>query len=237
VCRWSLPGTSAYTSFSTLGLRVARSGQAGEPSSPDIRPDHLPVLEQLRALLDRYVPSPYPARWVASKLLEGDAEISSLMRKPLRRGLVVGRGAAARARDAFLAVASGRYEWIRRMTQAPSFVREPGASGSPSGSTPLPHTPFLGLLTLAAVLATIFGATYALGGPCRDGLARTLSAISRDLRPPGPVRAHSGCVVWSWTASWWRRHDADLCAHLAIFSRPWGCWKTWATWRVLAYVA
>jgi ferrous iron transport protein B len=76
-----------------------------------------------------------------------------------------------RHEDAIIAVAGGRYEWIRRMTRA--ALKRPRA-----GRVTLTHRldnvathPFWGLVTLAAVLALTFGLTYSLGVPLQGWLA------------------------------------------------------------------
>jgi ferrous iron transport protein B len=66
-----------------------------------------------------YVPAPYPTAWAATKLLEGDEEITQQMQAllPAERWERVHQELMAHE-DAFLAVATGRYEWIGRLVRA-----------------------------------------------------------------------------------------------------------------------
>ena len=41
------------------------------------------MLREVRGLIADHTPAPYPEDWVALKLLEGDAEITALMRAAL----------------------------------------------------------------------------------------------------------------------------------------------------------
>ncbi|MEN6480463.1 MAG: ferrous iron transport protein B [Anaerolineales bacterium] len=147
-------------------LKVAQEGPAREPNRPEIRPDHRQVLAHLQELIAPFVPAPYPQDWVALKLLEGDAEITALMREHLPPEVWEQvHDVLHEHEDAIIAVASGRYDWIRRMTRA--AVKRPRAgriTRTQRIDSVVTH-PFLGLLLLAAVLAGIFGLTYALGGP------------------------------------------------------------------------
>ncbi len=184
-------------------LRTAREGPAREPSRPAIREDHREVLEHLRALIEGYVPKPYSPDWVALKLLEGDQQVTEMLRHELRGerrimdgeiDSIVGESRDVRQErqttsserwaeveatlqhheDALVAVATGRYEWIRDMTRA-ALVR-PRA-----GRITLTHRvdryathPFWGLVILAAVMAAIFGLTYSVGTPLQRWMATYL---------------------------------------------------------------
>jgi ferrous iron transport protein B len=181
-------------------LRVARQGPAQEPSRPAIREDHREVLERLHTLIEGYVPEPYPARWAALKLLEGDQQVTGILRQtmsPERQTMPAERWAEVEAtlkrhEDAVIAVASGRYEWIRRMTHA-ALVR-PRA-----GRITLTHRldayathPFWGLVILAAVMAAIFGLTYSVGTPLQQLMATYLVGGAAE----GATRLLAGAPRW-----------------------------------------
>jgi len=153
-------------------LDIVRHGPRREPARPEIREDHLEVLARLRALIAQYVPEPYPVDWVALKLLEGDQEITALVKAVLPGELwskveVV----LAQHEDAFLAVASGRYEWIRRVTGDALKRPRPGRISLTQRLDSVATHPFLGLVMLAAVLGVIFGLTYSVGSPLQGLMA------------------------------------------------------------------
>jgi ferrous iron transport protein B len=155
---------------------LARGEVPYTPSIPEIREDHRLVLDQVVALVDGCVPPLYPAGWVALKLLEGDAEITSLMRD---RCLPPERWAAIHAilmahEDAVLSVASGRYDWVGRMVRAAVTRPRPGQITLTERLDRWATHPIWGLGILAAILGLVFGLTFALGTPLQELLERTL---------------------------------------------------------------
>jgi len=162
------------------------------PRRPDIRADHQAVLQEIQTLIVDHVPPLYPVDWVALKLLEGDSEITALMqnRLPWQDWERV-HALLRRHEDAVLAVASGRYEWIGRMTRA--AVEQPRA-GQVTFTDRLDKVtthPWLGLLVLAGILALIFWLTYTLGAPLQDWLDNVLvnkgAQLVRELLEGAPA--------------------------------------------------
>jgi len=150
-------------------VKVARDGPTCEPNRPDIQDDHREVLEAILELIRDHVPDPYPESWVALKLLEGDEQVTGMIREVLepesRRRM---EEILLQHEDAIIAVAGGRYAWIRRMTRA--ALRRPRA-----GRVTLTHRidniathPFWGLAVLGAILALVFGLTYSVGSPLQE---------------------------------------------------------------------
>lgn len=163
-----------------VALNVVRNGPAQTPSRPEIRPDHREVMEEMVGLVTPHVPAGYPSDWIALKLLEGDEEITDMMRAALPEEVRIQVDALLRQHeDALIAVASGRYEWIRRMTRA--ALKRPRA-GHVTLTLRLDRVathPFGGLVMLAAVLALIFGLTYSIGAPLQEWLAeRVVGALA-----------------------------------------------------------
>ncbi len=153
-------------------IEVARKGPSGAPNRPQVRPDHRAVLDQVEALIAGHVPAPYPDDWVALKLFEGDGEIVAMMRDALPPGLW---GPVSRTlqqhEDAVLAVAGGRYAWIRQMTEAALSRPRVGQVTLTQRLDSVATHPLWGIVVLAGVLATIFALTYTLGGSLQTLLA------------------------------------------------------------------
>ena len=175
-----------------VALDIARHGPRREPNRPEIRKDHLEVLARLRTLIAQYVPDPYPVDWVALKLLEGDQEITALIKAALPSDIWPEVDALlAQHEDAFLAVASGRYEWIRRVTAGALKRPRPGRVSLTQRLDRVATHPFLGLVALAAVLAVVFGLTYSLGSPLQELMATHivggLANLAGRLLSGGPV--------------------------------------------------
>jgi len=154
--------------------RVARGAVAYAPSRPEIREDHRAVLEEIRNLLANQVPEPYPAEWVALKLLEGDEEITRMMQERLREGWEAVRAVLTRHEDAMLAVASGRYEWIGRMVRAAVTRPRVGQITLTDRLDRVATHPVWGLLLLLGILGVVFWLTYSLGAPVQELLDRYL---------------------------------------------------------------
>jgi ferrous iron transport protein B len=152
---------------------LVQDGALYQPKRPEIKDDHRAVLGEIKDLVSPYVPVPYPEDWISLKLLEGDDEILKMMEGRVPEDVWQRVHAILRDHeDAVVAVASGRYEWIGRMTRA-ALVR-PGV-GQVSITERLDRWathPLWGLLVLAGILGLVFWLTYSVGAPIQ-GLLET----------------------------------------------------------------
>ncbi len=140
------------------------------PTLPEIRQDHRQVLDELHALVVDYVPAPYPSEWIALKLLEGDAQITSMLRDvylPRERWDRVHAILMAHE-DAILAVASGRYDWVGRMIRAAVTRPRAGQITLTERLDRWATHPLWGLGILAGILAVVFWLTFTIGKPVQD---------------------------------------------------------------------
>ncbi|HWQ84466.1 MAG TPA: ferrous iron transport protein B [Anaerolineales bacterium] len=155
-------------------VRVAKNPQDYTPNRPEIRADHKAVLNEIETLIAGHVPEPYPLAWVASKLLEGDDEVARMMQAAFGGEQSSDWQAIHRLlmqhEDAFLAVASGRYEWIGRMVRAAVVRPRPGQVTVTDRLDRLATHPTWGLLILLAALGVLFWLTYAIGAPLQAWL-------------------------------------------------------------------
>jgi len=141
------------------------------PRSPQIRADHLAVLEEIEAIIDGCVPPPYPQEWVALKLLEGDEQVTRMIQDCLPDGRWNEVHETLRAHDdALVAVASGRYEWIGRMIRAAVTRPKVGQIGLTERLDRWATHPLWGLFILASILGLVFWLTYAVGAPLQEAL-------------------------------------------------------------------
>lgn len=136
------------------------------PNIPSIRVDHQEVLEQIEALLGDCVPADYPRTWVALKILEGDKQLTAMLRECLPAGQWNQVHSILRQHeDACVAVASGRYEWIARMIRAAVVKPRSGQITLTDQLDRWATDPFWGLAILAGILGVTFWLTYAIGMP------------------------------------------------------------------------
>jgi ferrous iron transport protein B len=159
---------------------VTRGAVAYAPSRPDIREDHRAVLEEIRTLIAGRVPEPYPEEWVALKLLEGDDEVTRMMREQMREGWGQVYAILMRHEDAMLAVASGRYEWIARMVRAAVTRPRAGQVTLTDRLDRVATHPVWGLLLLLGILGVVFWLTYSLGAPLQKLLDEYLVQAGAD---------------------------------------------------------
>jgi len=159
--------------FIDAALEVFRNGPQQEPNRPEIRADHREPLSRLEAIIEGFVPEPYPVDWVGLKIFEGDQQVTAMMKDslPPERWSDL-QAIMRRHEDAIIAVASGRYDWIRRMTRAALKRPKAGRITLTQRLDSVATHPFLGLVTLAVVLAVIFGFTYSVGGPLQQFMAQ-----------------------------------------------------------------
>jgi len=159
------------------------------PNRPAVRADHRQILNQIQTLIENYIPQPYPPEWVALKLFEGDSEITRLMEGLLPEAESQTLKDLLRQHDdAFLAVASGRYEWIAEMLRA--AVRQPkiGQIGLTERLDRVAAHPLWGLALLAAILGLVFWLTFTLAAPVQAWMEQWLiapftAAVSAMLQP------------------------------------------------------
>jgi ferrous iron transport protein B len=183
-----VPMTATHTIGTRELMRVVcntlDSRYISRPRQPEIRADHRAALEEISLHISGYVPDPYPAEWVALKLLEGDAEITRTMQNvlPAQKWEAL-NGVLRQHEDALLAIASGRYEWIERMVRA-AVVRPRKGQVSWTNQIDVWAThPLGGLVILAGILGLVFWLTFTVGSPLQAWLdTRIVGGISNLAR-------------------------------------------------------
>ncbi len=188
-------------------LQVATRPGAWRPQPPEVRPAHQAVLAELEGLIAAHSArdagtfparstarlANYPTRWLALKLLEGDTEVTALVRDALPATAWERVHALLLAHeDAFLDIASGRYEWIGRMMRAAVTLPRAGVLTLTDRLDRLATHPILGLGLLLAAFGLVFWLTYTVATPVTDWLAGTVLAGMADAT----ARALSGAPAW-----------------------------------------
>ena len=144
-------------------------------NQPEVRADHREVLAKIEGLIAGHVPEAYPQSWIALKLLEGDVEVSRTMQSALPPEIWDSVQDVLRAHDdAFLAVASGRYEWIGRIVRAAVTNPRIGQVGLTERIDRWAAHPVWGLFILAGILGLVFWMTFALGTPLQVWLDKQI---------------------------------------------------------------
>ena len=152
------------------------------PRQPEIRADHEEILNEVLKLLEGKVPEPYPEKWVALKLLEGDKDITVRMKETLSAEEWESIHDLLKDHDdALLAIASGRYDWIARLTRAAVNNPRLGQVSLTDRLDRWAAHPVAGLVMLAAILGFVFWLTFALGSPVQEWMDAKLIAPLGEL--------------------------------------------------------
>lgn len=163
------------------------------PGLPRIREDHLAVMSAIEDLIHRHVPPEYPLDWVALKLLEGDSEITAMMRAVLPEVTRIAMDDILRQHDdAFLAVASARYEWIGRIIQSAVSRPRVGQIGITERLDRWATHPVFGLLILAGVLGLVFWLVFTISAPIQQWLDQAVIGVAADYM----AQALANTPVW-----------------------------------------
>ena len=141
------------------------------PRLPEVNDEHRLVIDQVSDLIRPHVPDIYPVDWAATKLLEGDGEMTARMKALLTPARWTDVHAILmQHEDAMLSIASGRYAWVERVIRA--AVKRPRL-GQVSLTDRLDRWathPVIGLFVLAGILGLVFWLTFALGAPLQAWL-------------------------------------------------------------------
>lgn len=162
------------------------------PNIPAIRRDHQEFLESIQTLIGDHVPEGYPRPWVALKLLEGDSQLTAVMRQRLPPEIwdKIHR-IMMDHEDACVAVASGRYEWIARMVRAAVVKPKAGQITLTDRLDRWATHPVWGLVILAGILGLVFWLTYTVGTPVQEWLHQHVvhgaATLASDLLAGGPT--------------------------------------------------
>ncbi len=164
-------------------LRMSKHEIPYQPKRPSILPAHQAVLDQLRGFLGSYVLPSYPEEWVALKLLEGDEELTELMKAvmPLDAWEKV-YDLLYQHEDAILDIAGARYEWVARIIRAAVVEPKVTRVGMTARLDRVLTHPFWGALTLVAILGGVFWLTYRIGTPIQAWLSQWVGQLAQILR-------------------------------------------------------
>jgi ferrous iron transport protein B len=171
---------------------IARQRCAYAPQRPEIRQDHKAVLAQLQQMVADHTPAPYPPNWVALKLLEGDGQVTQMMRERMSEADWAPVNEILKMHeDAILAIAGGRYEWIERMVRAAVTRPRAGQITLTERVDRVATHPVWGLMLLLGVLGIVFWLAYSVGAPLQRWLYEHLV-----LAAPGALRAALTGAPW-----------------------------------------
>jgi ferrous iron transport protein B len=144
---------------------------------PELGPEVEELAGQVEALIGEDAPQAYPRRWLALKLLEGDSEVTDLVRAclPDERRQEMER-LLRQNEEAVLAIASARYEWIGRMVRAALHRPRMGVVSLTERLDRLATHFHAGPAILLGLLSLIFWLVYRVSGPLVEILDAAVGA-------------------------------------------------------------
>jgi ferrous iron transport protein B len=147
---------------------VVDNPTAYKPSRPEVRPEHRLVLEEIHTLIAGQISPLYSEDWVALKLLEGDTEITEMVRQSAPESWKKIHALLMEHEDAYLDIAGGRYEWIARMVRAAVSQPHVGAITLTNRLDKIATHPLWGLILLLGIFGMAFWLTYTVATPLVD---------------------------------------------------------------------
>jgi ferrous iron transport protein B len=163
-------------------LRLVKNPAEFTPNRPEIRAEHRPVLAEISSLLNGKIPL-YPGDWTAIKLLEGDVEITEMVRGSAPEAWDRIHTLLKQHEDAFLDVAGGRYEWVGRMVRAAVVKPKTGAISLTDRLDKIATHPFWGLVLLLGIFGLVFWLTYTVAMPAVNWLnSQVIISIVESVR-------------------------------------------------------
>jgi ferrous iron transport protein B len=164
-------------------LRLSNHEISYQPKKPLILPAHQAVLDQLRGFIGSYILPSYPEEWVALKLLEGDEELTGLMKSTMPPEAWENvHTLLYQHEDAILDIAGARYEWVARVIRAAVVEPKVTRVGMTARLDRVLTHPFWGTLTLIGILGGVFWLTYKVGSPIQAWLSQLINQLAQILR-------------------------------------------------------
>lgn len=163
-------------------IKLAGGGYDYSPRLPAVAVDHMTIYLHLMELIKGHIPVPYREEWVVTKLMEGDSEISELVKNlvPAETWNKL-QSLLIKHEDALRAVVGGRYDWIEEVTRAAISRFKRGQVLMTDRIDHVLTGPVIGIPVLLTILAIIFLITFELGFPLQELLASAAGLLGRWL--------------------------------------------------------
>lgn len=164
--------------------KVAEKKVTYRPKLPEVAKNHAEMFENLLKLLDDHIPETYPKAWVATKLMEGDRDVT----EEVERNVPIAvwneiKKILTEHEDALRAVVGGRYDWIEKVTRSAIKRFKPGQVLLTDRIDHILTYPMFGIPVLIGVLGLVFGLTYKLGLPIQTLLETAFVNLGKTLEP------------------------------------------------------
>lgn len=140
------------------------------------------TISHIEGLINDETTVPYPRHWAATKLLEGDSQISRLVRERLSPKQQSELDSFLKDQETCaVTIATLRFEWVKKKV---ALCQEKPPLGQVSLTERVDRVathPILGVIVLVAIMALVFLLVYTIGVPIRDFLDSHLIQSGREL--------------------------------------------------------
>lgn len=174
-------------------LQVVSQPLVAEPSRPELPAKIQFLINQLHPLIVTEIPDCYPYGWLEMKLLEGDSELTALMKAQLSPQIWEQvDDILLQNEDAMLTIVSNRYEWIARVIKYAVKYNKIGQIGLTEKIDRVAAHPVWGLFVLAGILGLVFWLTFHIGTPIQEWMSSALVSPLAEFA----THALSGAAPW-----------------------------------------
>lgn len=154
------------------------------PNLPEVSADHMQIYNNILAEVKPYIKEPYTPPWVAIKIMEGDPEVSAIVKENVQdKSWAAIQEMLSKHEDALHAVVNGRYDWIEKITRAAISSFKMGQVVLTDRIDHVLTRPIFGIPILLAIMAFVFFLTYHVGIPLQNWLNDLIFQFSGFLEP------------------------------------------------------
>lgn len=163
---------------------VASCEYESEPDLPEVSADHQQIYQDILRFVSPGIKEPYTPEWVAVKLMEGDPEVSRMIKGQEHKQVWDNiEKLLFKHEDALHAVVNGRYDWIEKITRSAVSRFRMGQVVLTDRIDHILTRPVFGIPVLLAVMALVFFLTYAVGVPLQGWLSDQIQSLIKYCEP------------------------------------------------------
>ena len=163
---------------------IASCDYKQNPDLPEVSADHQQIYHEILQNVRPCIQEPYTPEWVAIKMMEGDPEVSQMVKTSARKEACGNiEQLLIKHEDALHAVVNGRYDWIEKITRSAVSRFKMGQVVLTDRIDHILTRPVFGIPILLGVMALVFFLTYAVGVPLQGWLSGQIQHFIQFCEP------------------------------------------------------
>jgi ferrous iron transport protein B len=165
-------------------LSLSEGKKEYRPFMAEVSEDHKDIFNELADILERYIAPPYLTRWIITKIMEGDPDITEKMSQTVSpESWSKVQALLLQHEDSLHAVVRGRYDWIEGAVRSATSRFRRGQVLFTERLDDILTRPIFGIPVLLGVFALIFLLTYGLGLPLQKLLESLMDSFAIRMEP------------------------------------------------------